>query len=391
MPILILSTFLCLSALVVITWLHNQYHLDLLAEPCPPPGDDAALISVILPARNEERNIRECVAGLLDQTYPNYEIIVVDDRSTDSTSEILAKVRNLSKDGFRIINGVDLPPGWAGKPHALTQGAEAARGEWLLFVDADTFLSPEALSAAYAKAVETRADLFSVLTRQIMLTFWERTILPLVMTALSAGFSPRKVNDPKRKDAIANGQFIFIKRKVYAATGGHAAIKNSIVEDKDLAVLVKGRGYRLIVADGRKIAATRMYTSLAEMWEGWTKNIYLGLKDDPALALLGVFGAFLAVMAALGLPVWLGLGIAWLTVAGPSSGALAVTLEAALVWGYLIFWRVLAARGMGIPGWYALTTPLGAAVFAAMMLVSAWNVLSGKGVTWKGRTYKNRK
>ena len=386
MPYLLISTLLCLSALVILTWLHNQYHLDILAEPCPPPADDAPLISVIVPARNEERNIGKCVAGLLDQTYPHYEVIVVDDRSTDGTAEILRRFP-AQNDKIIVINGVDLPPGWAGKPHALTQGAEAARGEWLLFVDADTFLTPDALSAAHAKAVETRADLFTVLTRQVMLSFWERTILPLVMTALSAGFSPRKVNDPDRKDAIANGQFILIKRSVYDATGGHAAIKGSIVEDKDLAVLVKGRGYRLVLADGRQIAATRMYTSLPEMWEGWTKNIYLGLKDDIGLVVLGVFGAFLAVITALGLPLWLGLGVAWVTVAGPSSGALGVVVEAALVWGYLIFWRVLDSRAMGIPGWYALTTPLGAAVFAAMMAVSTWNVLSGKGVTWKGRTY----
>ncbi|MEW5830194.1 MAG: glycosyltransferase family 2 protein [Chloroflexota bacterium] len=389
MPILILSTLLCISALAILTWLHNQHHLDILAEPCPPPGDDAPLISVIVPARNEERNIGECVAGLLDQTYPHYEVIVVDDRSTDATLEILVSIRSATRpaDKLKIIHGVDLPPGWAGKPHALTQGAEAARGEWLLFVDADTFLTPEALSAAHAKAVQTGADLFTVLTRQVMLSFWERTLLPLVMTALSTGFSPRKVNDPDRKEAIANGQFIFIKRSVYDATGGHAAIKGSIVEDKDLAVLVKGRGYRLVLADGQQIAATRMYTSLPEMWEGWTKNIYLGLKDNIGLVVLGVFGAFLAVITALGLPLWLGAGIAWLTVAGPSSGALGVVVEAALVWGYLIFWRVTASRAMGVPGWYALTTPLGAAVFAAMMLASAWNVLSGRGVTWKGRTY----
>ncbi len=389
MPILILSTLFCLAALVILTWLHSQHHLDILAEPCPPPGGDAPLISVIVPARNEERNIGECVSALLSQTYPNYEVIVVDDRSTDGTAEILVSIRSAPRPAGRlkIINGVDLPDGWAGKPHALTQGAEAARGEWLLFVDADTFLAPEALSAAHAKAVETGADLFTALTRQVMLTFWERTILPLVMTALSAGFSPRKVNDPKRREAIANGQFIFIKRSVYDASGRHAAIKGSIVEDKDLAVLVKGQGYRLVLADGRKIAATRMYTSLPEMWEGWTKNIYLGLKDDPALMVLGVFGAVLAVITALGLPLWIGAGIAWLTVAGPNPGTLGVAVEAALVWGYLIFWRVRISRAMGIPGWYALTTPLGAAVFAAMMAVSAWNVLSGRGVTWKGRTY----
>ena len=158
------------------------------------------------------------------------------------------------------------------------------------------------------------------------------------------------------------------------------------MEDKDLAVLVKGAGYRLVLADGRAVASTRMYTSLAEMWEGWTKNIYLGLRDDRGLLVLGVFGAFLAFTAALLLPLWVLGGVA-LSLSDPGWERYTVLIEAVLLWGYLIYWRVLASRSMGIPAWYALTTPLGAGVFAAMMLSSAFKVLSGKGVTWKGRTY----
>jgi chlorobactene glucosyltransferase len=388
MSIFIISSACFLAGLLIITWIHNQYRLDIVVDPAPPP-QGPPLISVCIPARNEERNIGRCVETLLAQTYPNFEIIVLDDRSTDNTPEILqtlAKVSNLCKVPLKVINGSDLPPGWAGKPYALTQAASVARGEWLCFVDADTFVTPDALAAVYAKAVKTGADLFTIMTRQIMLTFWERTVLPLVMLALSVGFSPRKVNDPNRKDAIANGQFIFIKRSVYKAVGGHEAIKGSIVEDKDLAVLVKGKGYRLVVADGRQVASTRMYTSLAEMWEGWTKNIYLGLRDDRGLLLLGVFGAFLAFTAALLLPAWVIWGVA-LTVTGLGLEGGVVLVEALLLWGYLIFWRVLASRRMGIPSWYALTLPIGAGVFAAMMVTSAWKVLYGKGVTWKGRTY----
>ncbi|MEJ5225659.1 MAG: glycosyltransferase family 2 protein, partial [Anaerolineales bacterium] len=330
--------------------------------------------------------IRRCVEALLAQTYPNYEVIVLDDRSTDATPRILAELAAQAP-RLQVLHGADLPPGWAGKPHALHQAAQHAQGAYLLFVDADTFLTPQALAAVMAKAQETSADLFTIMNRQIMETFWERAVLPLVFTALSVGFTPRKVNDPRRKDAIANGQFLLIQRAVYDAVGGHAAIRGSIVEDKDLAVLVKGRGYRLIVADGRQVAATRMYTSLPEMWEGWTKNIYLGLKDQPGLLVLGAFGAFLALMASLFMPVWPLLGLGWVLHGGEWMGWL-VAAQALAVWGYLIYWRARAARDMGIPAAYALTTPLGAGIFAAMMLTSAWNVLSGKGVTWKGRTYK---
>jgi len=347
--------------------------------------DEAPLISVCVPARNEERNIRRCVEALLAQTYPIFEIIVLDDRSMDATWEILRALAR-KNDNLKVINGSVLPPGWAGKPYALIQTVKKARGKWLCFVDADTFVAPDALTAVYAKSLDCQADLFTIFTKQIMLTFWERTVLPLVMMALSVGFSPRKVNDPRRKDAIANGQFIFIKRAVYDAVGGHEAIKGSIVEDKDLAVLVKNSGYRLVVADGQKVASTRMYTSFPEMWEGWTKNIYLGLRDDLGLLLLGVFGAFLAFAAALLLPFWVIWGV-YLTGAIGGLVGRVVLIEAILLWVYLIIWRVLAARGMGIPIWYALTIQLGAFVFAAMMLTSAWNVLSGKGVVWKGRRY----
>jgi hypothetical protein len=130
-----------------------------------------------------------------------------------------------------------------------------------------------------------------------------------------------------------------------------------------------------------------MYTDLASMWEGWTKNIYLGLSDHPGLMLLGVFGATLALMAALVLPVWPVLGLLWYA-SGGGWAALLVMIEALLIWAYILLERVKVNRGMGVSAWYALTTPLGAGVFAAMMLASAWKVLSGAGVTWKGRTYK---
>jgi len=377
------STAFFIGGLVIIHWLHNQYHLDIVVEPTPPP-QHAPLISVCIPARDEERNIRTCVEAMLAQDYPNFEVIVLDDRSTDSTPEILdnlAKVWNLRK-----VVGSDLSSGWAGKPHALSQASAIARGEWFCFVDSDTFITREALSSCYSKAIETNADLFTIMTFQVTGSFWEKVVMPLVLTALSVGFSPRKVNDPKRKDAIANGQFILIKRSVYDAIGGHESVKNSIVEDKAIAEQVKWKGYRLIVADGTRIARTRMYTSLPEMWEGWTKNIYLGLREQNALILLGVFGALLAVLAAFFLPLWPLLGIFWFLQDGAWMAA-AVIVESFLLWSFLLLVRAQSLLKLEIPAWYALTTPLGAAVFGAMMFASAWKVISRTGVTWKGRVY----
>lgn len=387
MTLLILSTLFFISGIFIIYWLHAQHHLDIIVEPTPPPTS-APLISVCVPARNEEHNIRACVESVLSQDYPNFEVIVLDDRSTDSTPQIL---RDMASRDSRliVIAGSDLPSGWAGKPHALYQAAASAHGkrsEWLCFIDADTFLAPETLSSVYNKAIETKADLFTIMTFQIMDSFWEKTVMPLVMTALSVGFSPRKVNDPNRRDAIANGQFMFIKRAVYDAIGGHERVKDQIVEDKAISEQVKWNGYRLIVADGKKLARTRMYTSLPTMWEGWTKNIYLGLSDKPSMLLLGAFGATVSLIAALILPAWTLTGI-WLWLQSGDWMAIAIVIESTLLWGFLFYVRARTDRAMGISAWWAVTTPLGAGVFAAMMLTSAWKVLSGKGVTWKGRTY----
>jgi hypothetical protein len=173
---------------------------------------------------------------------------------------------------------------------------------------------------------------------------------------------------------------------VYDSIGGHEKVKDQIVEDKAISEQVKWNGHRLVVADGMKVIRTRMYTDLPSMWEGWTKNIYLGLSDHPAMLLLGAFGATLSLLAALFLPLWPLLGIKWLFNGGTWL-AVVVIVQSLSVWAWLIYFRVRVNRGMKISAWYALTTPLGAGVFAAMMLASAWKVISGQGVTWRGRKY----
>jgi len=381
---LAISSILFAAALLIVYWLHNQAWLQITTLPVDPP-ESGPLVSMLVPARNEEKNILRCVQALLTQDYPNFEVIVLDDRSNDATPGLLAQLA-LGDARLHVLAGVELPAGWAGKPHALHQASLRARGEWLLFIDADTFLEPNALSASLAGAKRNGADLYTIMTEQILGSFWEKVVMPLVMTALSVGFSPNKVNDPKTRDAIANGQFILIRRSVYDAIGGHEKLRNLIVEDKAISEQVKWNGYRLIVADGRGMARTRMYTSLPEMWEGWTKNIYLGLSDQPGLLALGVFGAFLAFMAAVALPLWPALGLLWLAGGGGWMAGL-VLLQALLVWGFILYYRAQVARHMSISPGYALTTPLGAGVFAAMMFTSAWKVLSGKGVSWKGRRY----
>lgn len=374
---------------IVITWiLHAQVGMQIVVDAHPDLPEDsqpelAPLISVIIPVRNEQRNIQRCIQALLSQTYPDFEIIVVDDHSTDATPLILADLmRACSR--LRVIYGADLPPGWTGKPHALVQGAAAAQGKLLCFMDADTFAQPGLLWSTYRMAVHSHADMFSILTDQELGSFWERVVLPLVFLGLSFGFPAERVNDPSKPDAIANGQFILIKRAVYEHVGGHKAVKDRIDEDKAIAVVVKRAGYRLVVADGRKAATTRMYTSLAEMWEGWTKNIYLGLRDRPGLLL---FGVLIGLVVSIVLPVWLVGSLLWLSISCEWS-AWVVAAEAIGLWAYLLWKRVQACTAFGIAGGYAFTFPLGALVFTGMMIASAYDVLSGRGVVWKGRRYR---
>lgn len=221
------SSLLFLSGVVFIYLLHSRYQLKIVIPAgVPAPPNPAELISVIVPARNEARNIRRCVLALLTQTYPNYEIIVVDDRSSDETPLILASLQQEHPERMQVVAGGELPPGWAGKPHALYLGTRQARGDWLCFVDADTFATPDLLTAAFISAQAQQADLFTLLTDQELGSFWEKALLPLVFTALSFGFPAEQVNDPRRPQAIANGQFILIRRSVYTAVGGHTAIRN---------------------------------------------------------------------------------------------------------------------------------------------------------------------
>jgi chlorobactene glucosyltransferase len=388
LPIVIILSTLALGLGILVTWLvHAQVGFQSVVDPLSDPlkrpiQEQLPLISVIIPARNEARNIHRCVQALLDQSYPNYELIVVDDRSTDATNQILTELVKVNS-RLQIIHGDELLPGWAGKPHALVQGAAVARGDWLCFMDADTFAMPDLLWSTYRLAIQSQADMFSILTDQELSSFWERTVLPLVFMGLSFGFPAGRVNDPTKPDAISNGQFILMKRPVYDAIGGHTSVKDRVDEDKAIAIIVKRAGYHLVLADGRKVASTRMYTSLPDMWEGWTKNIYLGLLDRLWLLL---FGAILGLMVSLVLPFWLLGGLAWL-VSGGGVVAIVVAVEAVALWGYVLLKRLQACRVFGIPAGYAFTFPLGALIFTAMMVVSAYNVISGRGVIWKGRRY----
>jgi glycosyltransferase involved in cell wall biosynthesis len=239
-------------------------------------------VCVIVPARNEEENLATCLDSLVSQTGVAFEIIVVDDHSTDRTREIALSFANR---GVRLIEAPELPHGWTGKNNAVTAGARAAQGEWLLFTDADTVHLPGSLAAALAEAREHNADMLSYSPEQIAVSFWEMAVLPVVFAELARQYPPSKVRDPQSPIAAANGQYLLITREAYDAVGGHAAVASEILEDVALARAIKRSGRRIFFRYAADAVRTRMYRNFAQLREGWTKNLALLFPNPNRLAI----------------------------------------------------------------------------------------------------------
>ncbi len=258
-------------------------------------------LSVIIPARNEESSLGTCLESLVGQTGIDFEIIVVNDHSTDRTREIAERFAKV-----RVIDADALPTGWTGKNNAVATGARQARGQWLLFTDADTIHTPGALARALAEAKDNKADVLSYSPEQIAVTFWEMAILPVIFAELARQFPPSKVSDSNSSEAAANGQFILIRCDVYDAIGGHAAVASEILEDVALARRVKAAGCKLRFRYSESVR-TRMYRTFTQLREGWTKNLALLFPNVIAVA-VKVFALWIIPSAALLLSfreVWL--------------------------------------------------------------------------------------
>jgi len=346
------------------------------------PSENGPLVSIIVPARNEASHIVWCVRSLLRTTYRNFELIIVDDRSEDGTGEILAALQERGVDNVRVVEGAPLPPGWFGKPWACWQGYRHARGELLLFTDADTRHEPDLLGHAVAATEAEGVDLVTVLPRQILASFWERLIMPqfLVTLMLRYGSAGRinRARDPL--DVIANGQFILIRREAYEAIGGHEGVRGEVAEDLRLAQRTVAAGRRLLMAHAEELMSTRMYESLRDILAGWSKNVATGGRQTvsswlrPALPyLIAAWFVLMWVMppAVFALALQARAGDA---VVGWSAGATAASL---------LFWLLAYAR-FGVLRIHVLLYPIGALVAAWILVRSG---LRGRRIEWKGRRY----
>ncbi len=242
------------------------------------PGSGTT-VSVIVPARNEEACLGTCLESLTAQTGVPFEIIVVDDHSTDRTREIATSFARV-----QVVEAGPLPDGWTGKNNAVATGATHAQGQWLLFTDADTVHLPGSLSGSLKEAQDNGAELLSYSPEQIAASFWEMATLPVVFAELARQYSPSKVSDPASPIAAANGQFILIRRETYDAVGGHAAIAGDILEDVALARAVKSSGRKIRFRYAADRVRTRMYRNYRQLRDGWTKNLVLLFPNPGWLA-----------------------------------------------------------------------------------------------------------
>ena len=341
-----------------------------------PAEADLPLISILVPARDEEANIEACVRSLLALNYPRFEILVLDDRSSDDTYAILCRLRDQDH-RLRVLIGAELPPDWYGKPFACWQLAQAAQGEMLLLTDADCVFAPDALLLALGARQAQAADVISLVPDLHTDGFWERLLIPLqyfVIFAFLPTFLIRRTSHPWF--AAANGAFLFLSRETYFAVDGHRAVRQQLAEDVKFAQHVKRSGKSLWYGDGSRTYAVRMYHGLDEIWSGFSKNLFPAFSKNLPL-LLWVMLLLLNVFVLP--PLWLIWGwwhgaswtllplVAYLCLAGVRLG--------------------LTARFERDSGAYALLNPLAWALVIGIAATSAYQGLSRQGNVWKGRAY----
>ena len=400
------AALLAIMILIIIIWIWRHIHISIVNRRGPfikatdsdAPIKEAPLVSIIIPARNEEDNIIECLESVFAQDYPRMEVLVVDDRSTDNTASAIESFFKDRADEKRIsaslINIVELPEGWTGKTNALRVGSERSTGEWLLFIDADTRHKPSNLTLAMEFVRREKVDMLSLLPALETKSFWEKTMQPMMAGVLMLRYPFELINNPKSRIAFANGQYIMIKRSVYETVGGHGAVRNRLLEDIALAHAVKNfhrndqstesEGFNLKVAIGFSVTKTRMYGSLKEIFNGWSRIFYAGFDRSAAKVLL-----FLTVMIVFSvLPFWI-FGISLiLETAGRGGAFLHWALALSAVEIGLILTGIMRYYGyMGADKRYVVFYPIAGMVGIGILLNTLSKILFGGDIRWRGTNY----
>jgi chlorobactene glucosyltransferase len=357
--------------LAVGAWSGHRRMNRLLGDQSPLP-EPTPTLCIVVPAKDEAAGIRDCVSRVLQQDYPGAELVVIDDRSADGTGVILNGM-SVAEPRLKVVHVNDLPAGWLGKCHALFVGTEKLDSEWLLFVDSDVGLKPEAARRAVALAEHRQYDALSLMPRLVAPTFWERLLLPQLAVAWGAAFQISLTNDDTRPNhAFANGQFFLIRRSWYARVGGHGAVKDRIVEDVALMRILKAAGARTRLMAGQHLAQTRMHADLRRMFHGWAR-IYAGSSGRSVWPMVSVLGLLLITIV----------GVVFATtVASRTHDALwiaALAAHVAVVVGFIAWTYRVAGQAARHVVLLPLAWPMVIAILAYSIRVCA----SGK-VDWRG-------
>jgi cellulose synthase/poly-beta-1,6-N-acetylglucosamine synthase-like glycosyltransferase len=331
-------------------------------------------VSIIVPARNEQAKIEECITSLLNLDYPNYEIIAVDDRSTDATGEILDRIaaRPEARERLRALHIEELPAGWLGKPHAMWTAVEQATGEWLLFTDADVIFKPESLRRVLGYAESDHADHVVLFPRMVMHNPGERLMIAFFQTLFVFGHRPWKVADPKAKDHMGVGAFNLIRRRAYQAIGTHRTLRLEVLDDMKLGKLVKNAGFAQRNVLGDDLISIRWAEGALGVVRNLTKNSFAIMSFEWPRAIASCFALlFLNLGPFLG--VWLAHGV--------TRALYGVDLVA--------IFCVYAGMSMSssIRPYYFFLHPISTVLFTYTMIRSMLHTLRHDGIVWRDTHY----
>ena len=395
---LVLTASSCLGLLILWVGLMRVFQQAPQLNPSVPtlPVDaevvdgEGISLTVVIPVFNESLNIRRSLRSVFQSLPPcgNWHVVVVDDMSTDSTAdmaqECAKQMDQLNR--FTLIQAGPRPANerWVGKNWACSKAMEQLKSSWVLFIDADVELRPTALRRALVQAIDERADLFSVAPRLVCTCLAEWMVQPIMASLLGLGFPIVEANDPSSDVAFAAGPFMLFRRSAYDAIGGHRALAGEVVEDLALARTIKTSGFRLRYVLGLDAVDLQMYPNLSALWEGWTKNWFLGLDRNipKALAAGGVVVLMFASPWIL-LPTCAVLAVVLL---GPTVMIVASALLAAMALVLQIVLRFWIQDRFGVPVRFWWLMGAGGLLVGAIAPVSVWRSITGRGWTWKGRS-----
>lgn len=361
----------------------GRVYLHRVELPAPHSNGELPTLTIIIPVRDEAGNIGDCLQCIMGLDYPEgaLEVVVVDDGSSDETVSIVEKHAALDP-RIRLIASGPLPEGWTGKSRACWQGVQAASGDWLLFIDADTYLKPPAARAALEHAIGEGFQLLSVIPFQRIVSFQERIALPGIFLRFSSAIDFGRVNDPDDPFAIANGQFLLFSREGYEGIGGHEAIRAEVSDDLAFARAAKRENIPFFTLFGEQQVETRMYRSLREIWNGFSKNAGEIMHSSSVLHTAADALMSLGLAAGVMLPFIM----FWAVEQGDSMlWSLSATLSVA-TFATLALFFTLAFRALRVPAVYLFALPLGLAIHAAITINAFIRNRTGSR-EWKGRRY----